>query len=68
MGAQVMLLIDETYTHLRTGEPTGPAVLDEDVWQRLIDGTHKVAQTVRDRYGLHLAFHTGAETHMEYEE
>ena len=68
MGAQVMLLIDETYTDLRTGEPTGPAVLDQDAWRRLIDTTHKVAQTVRDRFGLRLAFHAGAETHVEYEE
>jgi inosose dehydratase len=68
LGAPFLVLIDDTYSNLFTGEQTGPTRLDESAWKRLIDTTHKVADLAKDRFGLKLVFHPHAETHVEYED
>lgn len=68
LGAKFLVLIDDTYTDQRTGTPTGPDRLDADAWKRLIDGTHRVADLVRERFGLRVVFHPHAETHVQYED
>ena len=67
LGAKFLILIDDTYTNLFTGRPTGPAVLDKRGWQRLVDTTHKVARIAKEKFGLRLVFHPHAETHVETE-
>ncbi|MCX6045228.1 MAG: sugar phosphate isomerase/epimerase, partial [Chloroflexi bacterium] len=68
LGAKFLVLIDDSYTDLFTGQLIEPRQLDADHWQRLIDTTHKVADLAHDRFGLALVFHPHAETHIEYEE
>ena len=68
LGAQFLLLIDDTYTDLFNGELKAPQTLDEEAWKRLVDVTQRVAGIARDRFGLRLVFHPHAETHVEYEE
>ena len=68
LGAQFLLLIDDTYTDLFNGELRAARTLDEEAWKRLVDVTHRVAGIARDRFGLRLVFHPHAETHVEYEE
>jgi len=68
LEAPYLLLIEDTYTNLFTGEPTRPETLDDDGWKRLIDALHRVAQLARSRYGLQSLFHPHAETHVEYED
>jgi inosose dehydratase len=68
LNGRFLVLIDDTYTNLFTGEQTGPRRLETDGWKRLIDTTHRVADIVRDRYNLQLVFHPHAETHVEYED
>ena len=68
LDAQFLVLIDDGYLDLATGEPTGPTRLDDQAWGRLVETTHKIAKTARDRFGLELVFHPNAETHVEYEE
>lgn len=67
LGAKYLVLIDDSYTDLFTGELLTPRQLEGDAWQRLIDTTHKVADIARDRFGLTVVFHPHAETHVEYE-
>jgi len=67
LGAKFLILIDDTYTNLFTGRPTGPAVLDKRGWQSLVDTTHKVARIAKEKFGLRLVFHPHAETHVETE-
>ena len=67
LGAPFLVLIDDTYSDLFTGQPTLPSRLDNDAWKRLIDTTHRVADLAR-RLGLQLAYHPHAETHVEYED
>ncbi len=68
LGARFLLVIDDTYTNLFTGERTRPPKLDAISWKRLIDTVHKVARIAHDQYGLEVVFHPHAETHVEYED
>ena len=68
LGAQYLVLIDDTYSDLFTGRPTRPSRLDVDSWKRLIETTHRIADLAKARYGLTLVFHPHAETHVEYED
>ena len=62
LEASFLVLIDGTYSDLFSGESIAPRVLDDDAWRRLIDTTHRVADLVRDRFGLQLVFHPHAAT------
>jgi inosose dehydratase len=68
LGAEFLVLIDDTYTNMFTSETTGPARLGESAWKRLIETTHRVAGIARDQFGLTLTYHPHAETHVEYED
>ena len=68
LDAKYLVLIDDTYTDLFTGEGIASKRLDENRWGRFIETTHKVADIARDRFGLQLVFHPHAETHVEYED
>jgi inosose dehydratase len=68
LGAKFLVLIDDTYSDGLTGKPTGPSRLDDLAWKHLVDTTHRVADLVRDRFGLTLVYHPHAETHVEYED
>lgn len=61
-----LVLIDDVYTNLFTGEQLGPADLDEAGWAQLIRTTDEIVE-VASRYGLTVVFHPHAETHVEYE-
>ncbi len=68
LGGRFLVLIDDTYSDLFTGQPTRPARLDQAAWKQLIDTTHRVADLVATRLGLQVVFHPHAETHVEYED
>ena len=68
LGAEYLILIDDTYTNLWTGEAIAPGRLDDEAWKRLVDRIHYVVDLVRDRFGLQVVFHPHAETHVEYED
>jgi inosose dehydratase len=68
LGAHYLVLIDDTYTNLFTGERTGPASLEGDDWERLLEGANTLGRLAKERFGLTLVFHPHAETHVEYED
>ena len=68
LGGRFMVLIDDTYSNLFTGQSTRPSRLDDDGWKRLIDTTHRAADLAASRLGLQLVYHPHAETHVEYED
>ncbi len=68
LGAKFLVLIDDIYTDLFTGQPLASPRLTPDEWGRLIATTHRVADIARERFGLQLVFHHHAETHVEYPE
>jgi inosose dehydratase len=68
LDAKYLVLIDDTYSDLFTGRRTRPNHLDSHAWRKLIDTTHRVADMVKQRFGLSLVFHPHAETHVEYDD
>ena len=66
VGGEFFLVIAESYCDLVTDQPRKAARLGEKSWKVLIETTHKLADTLRDRLGLRLAFHPHAQTHVEY--
>jgi len=68
LGGKFLLLIDDTYTNLFTGEPIRPDRLNADEWKRMIDAVHRAAKLALDRFGLKTVFHPHAQTHVEYED
>jgi inosose dehydratase len=67
LGAGYLVVIDDVYTDLFTGDPIDPAELDDAGWDRLVDNLQALAADARDRFGLQTVVHPHAETHVEYE-
>jgi inosose dehydratase len=61
-----LILIDDVYTNLFTGEPLASAELDDAGWAQLIQTTNEIADAAA-RNELTVVFHPHAETHVEYE-
>jgi inosose dehydratase len=66
--AKFLVLIEDCYTNLFTGEQISPARLDDASFARLIETTERVARIARDDYGMKLVFHPHAQTHVEHED
>lgn len=66
LGSQYLLLIDDVYTDLFTGEALDKAELSDASWLRFLDTTSKIAD-VAQQHRLRPVFHPHAETHIEYE-
>lgn len=64
LGAPNVILIDNLYTDLRTGELLGPRTLDEPAWARLVETTRRL-QDAAARWDLVAVFHPHADTHVE---
>tara|TARA_B100001123_G_scaffold363300_1_gene420997 strand:+ start:4381 stop:5268 length:888 start_codon:yes stop_codon:yes gene_type:complete len=67
LGAKFLVLIDNLYTDLFTGNLTETKQLDEDAKKRLAENSQRAGELAMDRFGLRLVFHPHAETHVEYE-
>jgi inosose dehydratase len=67
LGAPSMVLIDDTYTNVFTGEPLKPAQLAPADWGRLVDTCNRAGALAKKEFGLSLVFHPHADTHVEYE-
>jgi len=68
LDAKFLVLIDDTYTNLFTGEATGPNLLDATAWKRLIAAADKVGDLAHRQFGLRVVYHPHVETHVEYED
>jgi len=64
---RTIILMDNTYSDLWTGELTSPKQLDDTTWRILSDGVRQIRDYARDRYGLTVYFHPHGETHVETE-
>jgi len=67
LGGQFVLLIDDVYTDLFTGEPRCSATLSDDEWRVLVDTSLRICE-IASGHGLRVAFHPHAQCHVEYEE
>lgn len=68
LDADYLVIIDDVYSDLNTGELFATPTLDDIGWRTLIETTHHVARIARHRFDLKAVFHPHAETHIEYED
>ena len=68
LGAKFLVLIDDCYTNLFTGEQMRPNRLEGDDWKRLVEATNRVGQLAKERFELQVVYHPHAETHVQYED
>jgi inosose dehydratase len=67
LHAKFLVLIDDCYTNLFTGEKLRQERLDAAGWQRLIDTIHRAGEVALE-YGLTLVVHPHADTHIQDED
>lgn len=68
VGAHYLVLLDEPYQDLRTGEQTRPARLSPDEWRNLVETIHQVADVARQEFNLGLLFEAHTACHVEYQD
>lgn len=67
LDARFLVLIDDCYTNLFTGEQLRPERLNNVDWQSLIATAHWAGELARE-YGLTLVVHPHADTHIQDED
>ena len=67
LGAKYLVVIDNIYTNLFTGESIAPAQLDKSGWKQLIETTQQIADWADD-HCLTVVYHPHANTHVETKE
>jgi inosose dehydratase len=66
LGARHLVFLPEMYRSLDgTGTYLQPADLDSEAWRRLVSSVSELGKIVRDTYGVKLAFHPHADSHVE---
>ncbi len=65
LGAKYLVLIDDVYRDLKTGEALASPTLDEDSWKRLVETANQLGRLVKEGFGLQLTFHPHADSHVE---
>ena len=66
--AKYVVLIDDCYTDLFTGELIRPEILNYDEWNQFIGNINRVKNHAKAKYGLQVVFHPHAQSHIETEE
>lgn len=68
LEGRFLVVIDEMYRDMRTGQQITPPTLDPDGWRRLVETSNAFGRLLRDQFGLTLIFHSHADSHVEYPE
>ncbi|MDQ4008562.1 MAG: sugar phosphate isomerase/epimerase [Actinomycetota bacterium] len=67
MGGTHLVVIPEPWRDHKTGEPKESRELSAEQWERLTTGMDRLGQRVLDEYGLHVQFHSHADSHVGYQ-
>ncbi|PFP24729.1 hypothetical protein COJ96_22070 [Bacillus sp. AFS073361] len=67
-SAKYVVLIDDCYTDLFTGELVRPRDLNGADWDKFITNIIKIRDHAKVNYGLEVVFHPHAQSHVETEE
>jgi inosose dehydratase len=67
MGGEHIVVIPETYRDQKTGAVLESSELTDDQWQLLTSKTDELGRRILDEYGLHVQFHSHADSHVGYQ-
>ncbi|TRZ40137.1 hypothetical protein CEQ21_04135 [Niallia circulans] len=66
--AKYVVLIDDCYTDLFSGELIRQQILNEEEWRSFIRNVEQIRNHAKSTYGLEVVFHPHAQSHVETEE
>ncbi|RLV49544.1 2-keto-myo-inositol dehydratase [Nocardioides mangrovicus] len=63
-GGEHIVVIPDLYRDHKTGENLEPGTLTDEQWTKLTRDTEELGRRILDEYGLHLQFHSHADSHV----
>ncbi|UPK74457.1 sugar phosphate isomerase/epimerase [Nocardioidaceae bacterium SCSIO 66511] len=67
MGGEHIVVIPDPWRDHKTGDPLESRELSAEQWQRLTSGMDELGRRILDEYGLHVQFHSHADSHVGYQ-
>ena len=67
VGGKHIVVIPEVWRHHKTGEPVENRELTEDQWKQKTSGLDELGRRILEEYGLHVQFHSHADSHVGYQ-
>jgi inosose dehydratase len=66
-GGKHIVVIPEVWRHHKTGEPVENRELTEEQWEQKTSGLDELGRRILEEYGLHVQFHSHADSHVGYQ-
>jgi inosose dehydratase len=63
-GGEHIVVIPDLYRHHKTGADIESRTLTDEQWTRLTTGTDELGRRILEEYGLHVQFHSHADSHV----
>jgi inosose dehydratase len=67
VGGEHIVVIPDTWRDQRTGAPLEDRELSPEQWSLLTGGHDELGRRILDEYGLHVQFHSHADSHVGYQ-
>lgn len=67
VGGKHIVVIPEVWRHHKTGEPVENRELTEEQWKQKTSGLDELGRSILEEYGLHVQFHSHADSHVGYQ-
>jgi inosose dehydratase len=67
VGAKHVVVIPDVWRHHKTGEPVESRDLTAEQWKQKTSGLDELGRRILDEYGLHVQFHSHADSHVGYQ-
>ena len=67
VGGKHIVVIPDVWRHHKTGEPLEDRELTFEQWKQLTTGLDELGRRIIEEYGLHVQFHSHADSHVGYQ-
>jgi len=67
LGGKHIVVIPEVWRHHKTGEPVENRELTTEQWAQKTGGLDELGRRILEEYGLHVQFHSHADSHVGYQ-
>ena len=67
VGGKHIVVIPDTWRHHKTGESVESRELTPEQWDQMTTGLDELGRRILEEYGLHVQFHSHADSHVGYQ-
>jgi len=67
VGGKHIVVIPDVWRHHKTGEPVENRELTSEQWKQKTSGLDELGRRILEEYGLHVQFHSHADSHVGYQ-